>query len=170
MQVLEQVSIFEEKVFLTPLDMNRIGEEEIDDILTEHLRKSLEGHCSNHGYVIPKSIELLSRSIGHLDNGRFTGNVIYHVQAQGKVYNPSNGTEITGEVLKKNKMGLYLIYDDAIRILVPRDLHLGNEEYESIEVGETITVEIKKSRFQIKDNFILSVGIYKGKATPALNQ
>jgi DNA-directed RNA polymerase subunit E'/Rpb7 len=170
MQVLEQVSVFEEKVFLTPLDMNRIGEEQIDDILTEHLRKSLEGHCSNHGYVIPKSIELLSRSIGHLDNGRFTGNVIYHVQAQGKVYNPSNGTEITGEVLKKNKMGLYLIYDDAIRILVPRDLHLGNEEYEAIEVGETITVEIKKSRFQIKDNFILSVGIYKGKASPALNQ
>lgn len=69
--------------------------------------------------------------------------------------------KITGEVLKKNKMGLYVIYKDAIRILVPRDhpSHHGNEAFESIEPGETITVEIRKSRFQVYDPFILSVGI-----------
>ena len=161
---MEQLALFEEKVGLSPKDMNKIGAQDINDILMEHLRGHLEGKCSNHGYVVPSSLEILSRSIGHLDNGRYTGNVMFHVQAQGKVYNPSNGTEVVSEIKKKNKMGLYLIYNDAIRILIPRDLHLGNEEFENLQVGEVIRVEIRKSRFQIRDSFILSVGIYKGKA------
>jgi len=162
---MEQNALFEEKVSLTPKDMNKIGNETVDDILLEHLRNTLEGKCSSHGFVVPNSLELLSRSIGYLDNGRFTGNVIYNIQAQGKVYNPSNGVEVTGQIIKKNKMGLYLIYEDAIRIIVPRDLHLGNEEFEALNIGDTITVEIRKSRFQVKDSFILSVGVYKHQST-----
>jgi DNA-directed RNA polymerase subunit E'/Rpb7 len=105
--------------------------------------------------------------MGILENGRYTGSIIFYVQAQGRVYNPANGTMITGKVLKKNNMGLYVIYRDAIRILVPRDLHMGNEDYESLEVGDTINVEIRKSRFQIYDPFILSVANYKNRETAA---
>lgn len=162
---MEQVAVFEEKVAMSPKDMNRVSEESIDDILLDHLRTSIEGKCSLHGYVVPNTLELLSRSIGYLENGRFTGNVLFHVQAQGKVYNPSNGLEIEAEVIKKNKMGLYMIYNDAVRVLVPRDLHLGNEEFETIEVGDTIRVEIRKSRFQVKDNYILSIAVYKQKVS-----
>jgi hypothetical protein len=61
-------------------------------------------------------------------------------------------------------MGLYIIYDDAIRILVPRDLHLGNEDYDSLRVGDSIRVELRKSRFQIQDKFILSVGVFVERA------
>jgi DNA-directed RNA polymerase subunit E'/Rpb7 len=164
---MEQVAVFEEKVAMLPQDMNRAGEESIDDILLEHLKTNIEGKCSLHGYVVPGSLELLSRSAGSLENGRFTGNVIFYVQAQGKVYNPSNGIEVEGEVLKKNKMGLYIIYKDAIRILVPRDLHLGSEEFETIEVGEKIRVELRKSRFQVKDTSILSIAVLKGKVAKA---
>lgn len=164
---MEQVAVFEEKVAMLPQDMNRTGEESIDDILLEHLKKNIEGKCSLHGYVVPGSLELLSRSAGSLENGRFTGNVIFYVQAQGKVYNPSNGIEVEGNVLKKNKMGLYIIYKDAIRILVPRDLHLGSDEFESIDVGETIRVELRKSRFQVKDTSILSIGVLKGRVSKA---
>jgi hypothetical protein len=64
--------------------------------------------------------------MGRLEHGRYTGNIVFHVQLQGKVYNPVNGTRITGKIDKKNKMGLYIIYNDAIRILIPRDLHIGN--------------------------------------------
>ncbi len=162
---MEQVAIFEEKVALSPKDMNRIQKETIDEILLQHLRGVLEGKCSIHGYVLPNSLELLSRSAGSLENGRFTGNILFHIQAQGTVYNPSHGVTIEGEVLKKNKMGLYLVYKDAVRILVPRDLHLGNEDFEAVEIGDTIRVELRKSRFQVKDTFILSVGLFKGKVT-----
>jgi DNA-directed RNA polymerase subunit E'/Rpb7 len=160
---MEQTVVFEQKVFLTPKDMNRMAETNLDDILLEHLRDSLENKCSQHGFVISGSLELVSRSMGHLDNGRFTGNVVFYTQVRGEVYNPANGTKLTGTILKKNKMGLYVVYKDAIRVLVARDLHRDNEEFEALQVGDVIQIEIRKSRFQIRDPFILSIGIYLGK-------
>jgi hypothetical protein len=61
-------------------------------------------------------------------------------------------------------MGIYAEYENAIRIMVPRDLHLGDEEFDQLKVGERIRIEIQKSRFQLKDPFIVSVGIYRGRA------
>jgi DNA-directed RNA polymerase subunit E'/Rpb7 len=156
---MEQVVLFEQKVALSPRDMNRMGTTKLDDILLDHLRERLEGRCSSHGFVLKGSLELLSRSMGVLEHGRYTGNVIYHVQAQGKVFNPANGTRVRGTILKKNKMGLYMIYEDAIRILVPRDLHLGSDSFEALEPGTEIDVVIRKSRFQINDDFILSIAV-----------
>lgn len=173
---MEYTVIFEEKITLSPKDLNEIDENNtIDGKILAYLRDKLEKKCSQHGYVLPGSLKLLSRSMGILENGRYTGSVIFYVQAQGRVYNPANGTIITGKVLKKNNMGLYVIYKDAIRILIPRDLHIGNEEYEGLEVGDTIECEIRKSRFQIYDPFILSVANYKGKsivseAVPQVNR
>jgi hypothetical protein len=159
---MEQTVIFEDKVYLAPKDMNRVAKDSIDTILMEHLREKLENKCSQHGFVLPGTLQMLSRSYGRLENGRFTGNIVFNIQAQGNVYNPANGTQITGAIAKKNKMGLYIIHEDAIRILVPRDLHIGNDEFEALDVGQSITVTILKSRFQINDPFILSVGKWNG--------
>jgi hypothetical protein len=159
-QELKQTVLFEEKVYLTPKDMNTILKKNIDSIILTHLRDKLENRCSQHGFVIPGKLQILSRSMGILENGKFTGNIVYYVQVQGEVYNPANGTHIVAKILKRNKMGIYCIYKDAIRILVPRDLHLGNEEFDSLQIGESIEIEIKKSRFQIQDQFILSVGTF----------
>lgn len=74
---MEQTVIFEEKVTLTPKDMNRLVDESLDNILLSHLREKLENKCSNHGFVIPRSLTLLSRSMGQLENGRFTANVLF---------------------------------------------------------------------------------------------
>jgi hypothetical protein len=60
--------------------------------------------------------------------------------------------------------------EDAIRVIIPRDLHIGDENFEKIEIGERVKVQIKKSRFQINDPYILSVGVLLGsvaKGTPA---
>ena len=42
--------------------------------------------------------------------------------------------------------------------------HLGDEEFDKLKVGDRIRVEIQKSRFQLKDPFIVSVGIFRGLA------
>ena len=158
---MEQNVLFEEKIHLSPKDMNKLSEKKtIDTVLLNHLSAKLENRCSQHGFVIPGSLEILSRSMGHIENGTFTGNIIFHVQAQGRVYNPVNGTRLSGKILKKNKMGVYIIYKNSIRVLVPRDLHIGNDDFENLEIGNTILIEIRKSRFQIHDPFILSVGVY----------
>ena len=158
---MEQLAIFEEKVILTPSDL-RPEIESFDEILLAKLKATLEGKCSKHGYVIPKSLELLSRSMGAAEKGHFTSDFLYYMKVQGKVYNPPDGLEVEGEVVRKNKMGLYVIIEDAIRIMVPRDLHIGNEEFDAIELGDRIRIEIKKSRFQVNDTHILSIGQYLG--------
>jgi DNA-directed RNA polymerase subunit E'/Rpb7 len=159
---MEHTAIFEETIPLTAMDM-RAEIRSIDTVMVKKLQNKLEGRCSRHGFVLPNSIRLLSRSMGTAEKGRYTGSFLYHVQAEGGVLNPPDGVVISGEVIRKNKMGIYVNYRDAVRVIVPRDLNIGNEEFESVEVGETIEVEIKKSRFQVNDEYILSVGLFKGR-------
>jgi DNA-directed RNA polymerase subunit E'/Rpb7 len=162
---MEHVALFEEQVSLTPKDM-RVKIDSIEALVADKLRARLEGRCSRHGFVVPETIKVLSRSMGNLEKGRFTGSIIFHVQAEGTVLNPPDGAILEGEVIRKNKMGIYVSYKDAIRVIVPRDLHIGNEAFEAVEIGETVEVEIRKSRFQVNDPYILSVGSFvssKGK-------
>jgi hypothetical protein len=107
-------------------------------------------------------MKILSRSMGYVEKGRFTGDIIFHLQAEGKVLNPPAGLTLQGIVIRKNKMGMYVSYNDAIRIILPRDLHIGDEVFEAVQVGATVNVEIQKSRFQVNDPYILSVGLFRG--------
>jgi len=163
---MEYTAVFEEQVSLNPRDI-RGKIKSIDTILEGKLRTRLEGKCSRHGFVVSDTVKILSRSMGSLERGRFTGNIVFHVQAEGRVLNPPDKTMLDGEVIRKNKMGLYVNYNDAIRIIVPRDANIGKDEFESVEVGETITVEIKKSRFQVNDPYVLSVGLFVGRKAGA---
>ncbi len=159
---MEHTAVFEEQVALAPMDM-RTEIRSIDTVLAKKLQNKLEGRCSRHGFVLPNSIRILSRSMGMMEKARYTGSFLYHVQAEGSVLNPPDGLVVEGEVIRKNKMGIYVNYRDAVRIIVPRDLNIGHEEFERVEVGERIEVEIKKSRFQVNDEYILSVGLFKGR-------
>ncbi len=154
---MESVAFFEEKVPLTPRDFaaDRV---DIDTILKEKLVSKLEGKCSLHGWVVRNSLKILSRSMGYVESGRFTGDIVFHVQVEGRVINPPSGAIVSGQVIRKNKMGMYVDYRGAIRIILPRDLHIGDELYESVEVGRYVECVVRKSRFQVNDEFILSVG------------
>ena len=159
---METVALFEEKIPITPRDLSR-GSVQIENLISEKLALKLEGRCSLHGFVLPGTLKLLSRSVGYIEKGRNTGDIVYHIQAEGNVIYPPDGTVLQGEVLRKNKMGMFVNYKDAVRIILPRDLHIGNEEFDNLQLGEIVKVEIKKSRFQVNDEYILSVGMYLGK-------
>lgn len=158
---LESVAFFEEKVPISPRDF-AADKMNIDEILLQKLTQRLEGRCSLHGWVVSRSVKILSRSMGYVESGRFTGDIVFHVQVQGTVINPPSGVIVTGQVIRKNKMGMYVDYRNAIRIILPRDLHIGDETYENVQVGQFVECEIKKSRFQVNDEFILSVGDFIG--------
>jgi hypothetical protein len=160
---METEAFFQEKVYLTPKDL-QVEIHSVDNILLDKLKERLEQRCSPHGYVMPGTLEILTRSAGMVDSGRFSGDWAFLVKAKGTVLHPPEGTMVEVEVLKSNKMGIYAVYENAIRLMVPRDLHLGDEEFDQIQVGERIRVEIQKSRFQLKDPFIVSVGIYRGRS------
>ena len=161
---MEHTALFEERASLTSRDLR--GEiTDIDGLLLQKLSTRMENKCSRHGFVLPGTMKILSRSMGYIEKGRFTGDIIFHVQAEAKVLNPPAGFTLEGVVIRKNKMGMYVSYNDAIRIILPRDLHNGDEAFEAIPVGANVNVEIQKSRFQVNDAYILSVGLFRGLAT-----
>jgi DNA-directed RNA polymerase subunit E'/Rpb7 len=159
---MESEAVFEQRVVITPKEINLVEKKSINSIILEKLRELIENKCSKHGFVLPGTTDILSRSLGRVENGRFTGAFVYQVQARGKVLVPVDGAVVRGTILKKNKMGIYVYYKNAFRIMIPRDFHLGDERYESLKIGDEIDVELKKSRFQINDNYIISVGVLAG--------
>ena len=157
---MENTVFFEKKLFLTPLDFNRLKTQTVDEILLKKAHELLDGKCSEHGFVVPGSLNILSRSMGYFEAARFTGDAVYYVKLEGRVIYPVEGHQVIGDVIRKNKMGLYVNYKNAIRIQVPRDLHLDNQEYDEIEVGEFIRVELKRSKFAVYDPYILASGLF----------
>ena len=161
---METIALFDENIPLTPKDLSR-NAIRVRDVLQKKLKSKLEGRCSRDGWVKPGTLKILSHSMGYVESGRFTGDIVFHTKCEGTVINPSADVIVQGEVIRKNKMGIYVNMDDAVRIILPRDhpSHIGNEEYDTVAVGEKVSVMIKKSRFQVNDEYILSVGIFEGK-------
>jgi DNA-directed RNA polymerase subunit E'/Rpb7 len=157
---MESTAFFEKKISLTPSDFNEVKTTPIEEILLRKARESVENKCSEQGFVLPGSLQLLSRSMGYFESARFTGEAIYYVKLEGKVVYPVEGVQVLGKVIRKNKMGLYINYNDAIRIQVPRDLHLNEPEFEEVQIGDNVYVELKRSKFAIHDTYILASGLF----------
>lgn len=156
--------LLEERVCLNPSDTaskDNVGTDGfIDTILIQRLKAKIEGRCISSGFVKPDSLEILHRSMGTAENGRFTGNWIYYVKLQCKVFHPETNTPVTCKVIKVNKMGAYVVFDEAMRVLLPRDLHIGNEIFDALTPDDLVVVNILRSRFQTNDPFISSVGLF----------
>jgi len=157
---MESTAFFEKKINLTPREFNEIKSQTVQELLTKKAIQMMEEKCSEHGFVLPGTVKLLSHSMGHFEAARFTGDAIYYVKLEGRVIYPADGVRVTGEVIRKNKMGLYINHRNAIRIQVPRDLHLGNQEYDSVQIGDQVEVELKRSKFAIQDAYILASGMF----------
>jgi hypothetical protein len=147
------------RVALTPAEMNIItSQESIQSMLETKLREVHEGKCNANGFVKPGSLKLLGRSMGIAENGRFTGNLLFDCKISCDVLHPVAGVTLKANVIKVNRMGAYAVYEDAIRILLPRDLHIGSEEFDGIKEGDAVHLKLDRSRFQTNDAFIMAVG------------
>jgi DNA-directed RNA polymerase subunit E'/Rpb7 len=157
----------DQRVALKPTELQEASAD-IDTYLVNKIRVNLEGQCCTHGYVRPGSTQILARSMGQAEHGRFTGDFLFHCKVKVMCLLPVADQIVEGRVLKMNKMGAYaLIVDEgrlreAMRILLPRELHLGNGDFDALESGQGVRIRILRSRFQAKDAFIQSVGVFEG--------
>ena len=162
----------DQRVALKPTELQEASAD-IDAFLVAKIRKDLEGQCCTHGYVQPGSTQILARSMGQAEHGRFTGDFLYTCKVKIMCLLPNADQVIEGRILKMNKLGGYALVVDggrlreAMRILLPRDLHLGNTEFDSLIEGQGVKIRLLRSRFQAKDAFIQSVGLFEGLAPTA---
>ena len=148
-----------DRMAVSPSELNQLKTaEEFQELLLTKLRERMEGKCNSNGYVRPGSIEILDRTIGECENGRFTGNLLYDCKIKCDVLYPTADSVVDAYVIKVTKMGAWAVYQEAMRILIPRDLHLGSTEFDGIKEGETVKVSIQRSRFQTNDPYIMAVG------------
>ena len=149
----------DERIALTPEELNDVHSRE--DINGKLLQKLVDLHsskCNANGYVKPNSIELVARSAGAAENGRFTGNYVYDCKMKYDVLYPKGGMVMNVQVIKVTKMGLYAVFEEAIRFLIPRDIHIGNKRFDSIREGEVIKVRLERSEIKANGEYITSIG------------
>ena len=159
----------EERVSLSPNDISKKdGAGDLNELLLNRLKNKIEARCIASGYVKPDSLEVLHRSMGMAENGRFTGNYIFYLKLRCKVFHPETGTPVDCKVLKVNKMGAYVVLDEAMRVLLPRDLHIGNTEFDSLKPDDYVSIQILRSRFQTNDAFISAVGMFVSRSKKAV--
>jgi hypothetical protein len=141
---------------------------DIDAYLTKKIRRQLEDQCCMHGYVRPGSTQILARSMGQAENGRFTGDFLYTCKVKLMCLLPYDNQLMDARVLKMNRLGAYVLLVDegkvreAIRILLPRDMNLGNAEFDTLKPGYGVKARILRSRFQTNDSYINATGLFEG--------
>jgi hypothetical protein len=161
----------DQRITLTPVEL-REAATDIDAFLTKKLRKKLEEQCCVHGYVRRGSTQILARSMGQAEHCRFTGDFLFTCKVRIQCLLPESGQMVDAQVFDINKSGAYaLIVDtdgrvtEAVRVFVPRDLHIGNAEFDALEEGAVIRARMLLSRFQSSDPFIQAVATFEGAST-----
>lgn len=127
----------------------------IHSSLLAQLRHKYEGVCASEGYIQSRSITIGEYSLGRANLIR--GGLDYVVKFQADVCLPHPGQVIRAPVSLKSKIGLHAEMP-PLKLLIPRDLHIGNGDFETAEEGQDIEVEIVGARFQQGDESIVVLG------------
>lgn len=123
-------------------------------ILTQ-LKMDYEGRCSSEGFINRNSITILKYSYPRTHYVR--GGVDYDVTFQADVCFPHPGQRLKAPVTLRSKVGIHA-ETPPVKILIPRDIHIGQEEFENVKVGDEIEFEVVGSQFKQQDSDIIIVG------------
>lgn len=127
----------------------------IQSSLLSQLKLSYEGKCITEGYIQPDSITITNYTLGRANY--IKGGIDYDVTFQADICMPHAGQRFKAPVKLKTKVGIHA-KTSPIEVLIPRDLHLGNEEFENIKLDEEVEFEVVGSQYKQDDDTIVVVG------------
>jgi len=132
--------------------------------LVTQLRMDFEGHCSSEGFIQSQSITILKYSIGRSNYTK--GGIDYQVTFQADICFPHSGQVFKATTDMKSKIGIHAILS-PLKILIPRDLHIGNQDFETLEIGKEIEFEVVNAVFKQMDKDIIIIGRLRSALKPA---
>lgn len=127
----------------------------IQTSILAQLKSLYEGKCAPEGYVHRNSITIVNYSLGRVNY--IKGGIDYDVVFQADLCMPHVGQKFKAPVKLRSKVGIHA-ETPPIKVLIPRDLHLGNEEFEQVKVDEDIEFEVIGAQFKQEDQTIVVVG------------
>lgn len=155
---------FKTTVQLYPVEMDVNYQER----LVEKIKNEYEGVCSKFGYIRPNSIEIIKRSCGLLQKAYFNGSIRFEMLCRAEVCNPIQGSMVEAIVKNKNQLGILAesYMDDQnnklpiLDIIIPvRSAGIiSHINIDSIQIGDTINVEVLGKKYQMKDRKISIIG------------
>jgi DNA-directed RNA polymerase subunit E'/Rpb7 len=123
--------------------------------LLAQLKMQYQGRCSAEGYINKDSLTIVNYSLGRVDY--IKGGVNYDVIIQADVCLPHPGQKLKAPVTLRSKIGVHA-ETGPIKVLIPRDLHIGNDQFDSISAEEEVEFEVVGSQFKQGDEYIIIVG------------
>ena len=140
--------------------------ENIDDLLLDIIKNKNGNKCAKEGYIKKDTIEILKKSNGLIPAGHFNGSIRYIIKYSAQVCNPENGSIIECRVINKNKIGILaetLESPSPLTILVATQHHMNNDNYQAIEVGAIIFVEVIGKKYELYDKKISIISRFTNK-------
>lgn len=135
----------------------------IQSSLLAYLKTHIMGKCGVEGYLSPDGSTILSHSIGQVVDG----GVLYQVKIQVDICYPHKQQTFKAPVVLVSRIGVKLELG-PMRILLPRDLHIGNEDFEAVKVGDEVTFQVVGSEFKQDDSVIFVLGqLLKSEQAPS---
>jgi len=119
------------------------------------LKMNFEGKCSAEGFVQRNSITIVNYTLGRLNY--IKGGADYDVQFQADVCMPHTGQRFKAPITVRSRIGIHC-ETPPIKVLIPRDLHIGNTDFDNVNVGDEIEFEVVGSKFKQQDRDISVVG------------
>jgi hypothetical protein len=127
----------------------------IHSSILAQVKMMYEGRCSSEGFVQRNSVTVVKYSLGRANY--IKGGIDYNVTFQADICMPHVGQRFRAPVKLRSKIGIHA-ETPPIKILIPRDLHFENEEFDNVKVDEEIEFEVIGSQFKQQDDTIIVVG------------
>lgn len=135
----------------------------INTSLLAQLKHKYEGVCGPEGYIQRDSITIIEYSLGRMNLIR--GGLDYSVRFQADVCMPHPGQIFRAPVSLKSKIGIHIDLS-PMKVLLPRDLHIGNGEFEDVLEKQDVEFEIIGAKFQPRDTDIVVLAKMRGIIKP----
>jgi len=127
--------------------------------LSAQLNTKYAGTCTPEGYLRKGSITIEEYSLGRVNLVK-GGLDFTAVRFQADICMPHPGQTFRAKVVLKSKIGLHAEVL-PIMVLLPRDLHIGNEAFDAIREDQEIEFEVVGSKFQQGNDSIDVLGTLK---------
>ena len=137
--------------------------------LLAQLKMDYEGRCLAEGYIERNSITIEPNgwTAGRLNYIR--GGVDYSVTFQADICMPHVGQKFKAPVKLRSKIGVHA-ETPPIKVLLPRDLHFDNPDFDIIAENDEVEFEVIGSQFKQQDDTIVVVGKLMTKIKPDTEQ